>query len=71
MGNRYDCSCQLRNIFLGLLGAPRRTAYSGYNAHPSALEWFEGIFSNHVTMAVGGTILFLSAMLLDLHRSAI
>ena len=49
---------------LGLLGAPRRTAYSGYNAHPSALEWFEGIFSNHVTMAVGGTILFLSAMLL-------
>ncbi|KAA0547350.1 b(o/a)3-type cytochrome-c oxidase subunit 1 [Bacillus sp. BGMRC 2118] len=49
---------------LGLLGAPRRTAYSGYMDHPSALEWFNGIFSNHVTMAVGGTILFLSAMLL-------
>lgn len=49
---------------LGLLGAPRRTAYSGYNGHPSALEWFDGILSNHVTMAVGGTILFLSAMLL-------
>lgn len=49
---------------LGLLGAPRRTAYSGYQDHPSALEWFNGIFSSHVTMAVGGTILFLSAMLL-------
>ncbi|MBS4207025.1 b(o/a)3-type cytochrome-c oxidase subunit 1 [Bacillus sp. FJAT-50079] len=49
---------------LGLLGAPRRTAYSGYLGHPSALDWFEGILSNHVTMAIGGTILFLSAMLL-------
>lgn len=49
---------------LGLLGAPRRTAYSNYNDHPSALEWFDGILTNHVTMAVGGSILFLSAMLL-------
>ena len=49
---------------LGLLGAPRRTAYAGYNNHPSALEWFDGILSNHVTMAVGGSILFLSALLL-------
>ena len=49
---------------LGLMGAPRRTAYSGYNGHPSAMEWFDGILSNHVTMAVGGTILFLSAMIL-------
>ncbi|MCJ7842723.1 b(o/a)3-type cytochrome-c oxidase subunit 1 [Lederbergia sp. NSJ-179] len=49
---------------LGLLGAPRRTAYAGYNGHPTAMEWFHGILSNHVTMAVGGTILFLSAMLL-------
>lgn len=49
---------------LGLLGAPRRTAYTGYNGHPSSHEWFDGILSNHVTMAVGGTILFLSAMLL-------
>ncbi|MBS4197162.1 b(o/a)3-type cytochrome-c oxidase subunit 1 [Lederbergia citri] len=49
---------------LGLLGAPRRTAYSGYNGNVNALEWFDGILSNHVTMAVGGTILFLSAMLL-------
>ena len=49
---------------LGLLGAPRRTAYSGYNNHPSASEWFDGILTNHVTMAIGGSILFLSAMIL-------
>ncbi|WP_062108098.1 b(o/a)3-type cytochrome-c oxidase subunit 1 [Bacillus niameyensis] len=49
---------------LGLFGAPRRTAYSGYNGNSVALQWFDGILSNHVTMAVGGTILFLSAMLL-------
>ncbi|WP_203333470.1 b(o/a)3-type cytochrome-c oxidase subunit 1 [Planococcus beigongshangi] len=49
---------------LGLLGAPRRTAYSGYNGHPSAMEWFDGILSSHVTMAVGGSILFVSAMIL-------
>lgn len=49
---------------LGLLGAPRRTSYSNYNNHTSTLEWFDGILTNHVTMAVGGSILFLSAMLL-------
>lgn len=49
---------------LGLLGAPRRTAYSDYGHHPATLDWFNGILSNHVTMAVGGSILFLSAMLL-------
>ncbi|PGT88887.1 b(o/a)3-type cytochrome-c oxidase subunit 1 [Bacillus sp. AFS040349] len=49
---------------LGLLGAPRRTAYAGYMDDPTALEWFNGILSNHVTMAIGGTILFLSAMIL-------
>ncbi|GIN91582.1 cytochrome c oxidase subunit I [Siminovitchia terrae] len=49
---------------LGLLGAPRRTAYAGYNGNESAAEWFQGILSNHVTMAIGGTILFFSAMLL-------
>ncbi|RWZ59124.1 b(o/a)3-type cytochrome-c oxidase subunit 1 [Halobacillus fulvus] len=48
---------------LGLLGAPRRTAYTGYQ-HDSALAWFDGVLSNHVTMAVGGSILFLSAILL-------
>ena len=49
---------------LGLLGAPRRTAYAGYNGNESALDWFQGLLSNHVTMAVGGTILFLSAILM-------
>ncbi|TXC91301.1 b(o/a)3-type cytochrome-c oxidase subunit 1 [Metabacillus litoralis] len=49
---------------LGLLGAPRRTAYAGYMDDPNALVWFQGILSNHVTMAIGGTILFLSAMIL-------
>ncbi|QBP42827.1 b(o/a)3-type cytochrome-c oxidase subunit 1 [Paenisporosarcina antarctica] len=49
---------------LGLLGAPRRTAYSGYNDHPAAQGWFEGLITNHVTMAIGGSILFLSAMIL-------
>lgn len=49
---------------LGLFGAPRRTAYAGYNGHQVAMQWFDGILSNHVTMAIGGTILFLSAMLL-------
>ncbi|SFG32634.1 cytochrome c oxidase subunit 1 [Halobacillus alkaliphilus] len=48
---------------LGLLGAPRRTAYTGY-AHDDALAWFDGLLTNHVTMAVGGSILFLSAVLL-------
>ncbi|WP_254434233.1 b(o/a)3-type cytochrome-c oxidase subunit 1 [Halobacillus sp. Marseille-Q1614] len=48
---------------LGLLGAPRRTAYTGYN-HEAAQGWFEGLLSNHVTMAIGGSILFLSAFLL-------
>lgn len=49
---------------LGLLGAPRRTAYSNYNNHPSAMEWFDGLLSSHVTMAAGGSILFVSAMIL-------
>lgn len=49
---------------LGLFGAPRRTSYSNYNEHPAALEWFDGVLSSHFTMAIGGTILFLSALLL-------
>ncbi|MDN7242375.1 b(o/a)3-type cytochrome-c oxidase subunit 1 [Planococcus sp. N028] len=49
---------------LGLLGAPRRTAYSSYNSHASTLDWFDGMLSSHLTMAIGGSVLFLSAMLL-------
>lgn len=49
---------------LGLFGAPRRTAYTTYGDHPTALEWLDGIFSNYVTMAIGGTILFTAAMMM-------
>lgn len=49
---------------LGIYGAPRRTSYTDYMGHPAAAKWFSGIFTNHVTVAVGGSILFLSALLL-------
>lgn len=49
---------------LGLLGAPRRTQHSNYSDHPTVLGWFDGFFSNTATLAIGGIILFFSAMLL-------
>lgn len=49
---------------LGLEGAPRRIAFTTYNNNPVAQQWFEGIFSNYATLAVGGTILFIGAMLM-------
>lgn len=49
---------------LGLMGAPRRTAYTTYQDHPSALEWLDGFFSNYVTMAIGGTILYIAALMM-------
>lgn len=49
---------------LGLFGAPRRTAYTTYQDHPTALAWFDGIFSSQVTMSIGGVILFIAAMLM-------
>lgn len=49
---------------LGLLGAPRRTAYTTYGNHPDALTWANNFFANYKTMAVGGAILFCSAMLM-------
>lgn len=49
---------------LGLLGAPRRTAFTTYQDHPAALEWFEGFFTNQVTVSVGGIILFLASLLM-------
>lgn len=55
---------------LGLLGAPRRTTSAKYMNQPAALEWFDGIVSNHVTMAVGGTILFISAIVFRMQSSA-
>ncbi len=49
---------------IGLLGAPRRTAYTTYQNHPDALVWFEGIFTNYVTIAIGGVILFVAAVMM-------
>lgn len=49
---------------LGLLGAPRRTAYTTYGDHPTALQWFDGILTNQVTMSIGGVILFISAIMM-------
>ncbi|ADU28615.1 b(o/a)3-type cytochrome-c oxidase subunit 1 [Evansella cellulosilytica] len=49
---------------LGLLGAPRRTAYTTYIDHPQALQWFEGIFTSHVTVAIGGVILTAAGVLM-------
>ncbi|RBW68164.1 b(o/a)3-type cytochrome-c oxidase subunit 1 [Bacillus taeanensis] len=49
---------------LGLFGAPRRTAFTTYGDHPDALRWFEGLLVNQVTMAVGGVLLFISAMMM-------
>ncbi|WEK54882.1 MAG: b(o/a)3-type cytochrome-c oxidase subunit 1 [Candidatus Cohnella colombiensis] len=45
---------------VGLLGSPRRTAYSTYNDHPDAILWMP----YHVAMAIGGTILFISVLLM-------
>jgi cytochrome c oxidase subunit 1 len=49
---------------LGLQGAPRRTAYTTYQNHDTALDWFQGILVNQVTASVGGMVLFISAMLM-------
>lgn len=49
---------------LGLLGAPRRTAYTTYQDHPIALEWFSGIFTNYITVAIGAVILTVAALLM-------
>jgi cytochrome c oxidase subunit 1 len=45
---------------VGLFGAPRRTSYTTYNDHPDALGWIP----YEVTMAVGGSILFIAILLL-------
>ncbi|ATY84160.1 cytochrome C [Kyrpidia spormannii] len=46
--------------YMGLLGVPRRTAYTTYMNDPTALSWMplEGV------MALGGTLLFIGAMLM-------
>ncbi|GIP39084.1 cytochrome c oxidase subunit I [Paenibacillus sp. J31TS4] len=45
---------------VGLLGSPRRTAYTTYENHPDAFLWMP----YHVAMAIGGTILFIGILLL-------
>lgn len=45
---------------VGLLGSPRRTAYSTYDNHPDAVLWMP----YHVAMAIGGAILFVGVLLL-------
>lgn len=45
---------------VGLLGAPRRTAYTTYGGHPDALAWVP----YQAAMAVGGTIVFIGLVLM-------
>lgn len=45
---------------VGLMGSPRRTAYTTYNDHPDAILWMP----YHVAMAVGGMILFVGVVLI-------
>jgi cytochrome c oxidase subunit 1 len=44
----------------GLLGDPRRTAYTTYDDHPDAVLWMP----YHVAMAIGGMILFAGVLLI-------
>jgi cytochrome c oxidase subunit 1 len=45
---------------VGLLGSPRRTAYTTYGEHPDAVLWMP----YHVAMSIGGTILFIAVILM-------
>jgi cytochrome c oxidase subunit 1 len=45
---------------LGILGAPRRTAFTTYGDHETALGWLP----YQQTMAIGGTILFIGVLLM-------
>lgn len=45
---------------VGLLGSPRRTAFTTYQDHPDAVLWMP----YHVAMAIGGTILFAGVLLM-------
>ncbi len=49
---------------MGILGAPRRTAYTTYQNHATALAWFDGMFTNYVTVAIGAAILTIAAGLM-------
>lgn len=45
---------------VGLMGDPRRTAYTTYDDHPDAILWMP----YHVAMAIGGMILFIGLLIL-------
>jgi cytochrome c oxidase subunit 1 len=45
---------------VGLFGAPRRTAYTTYFDHPTALSWL----NYETVMAIGGVILFIGIIIL-------
>lgn len=45
---------------VGLIGSPRRTAYTTYNDHPDAILWMP----YHVAMAIGGFILLAAVILI-------
>ncbi|CAG7647710.1 Cytochrome c oxidase subunit 1 [Paenibacillus allorhizosphaerae] len=45
---------------VGLLGSPRRTAFTTYQDHPDAVLWMP----YHVAMAIGGMILFIGVILM-------
>jgi len=47
----------------GLMGAPRRTAFTTYQDHPDAAAW--GPY--YVLLAIGGTILFIAGVLMFLN----
>ncbi|SDD31753.1 cytochrome c oxidase subunit 1 [Paenibacillus sp. UNCCL117] len=45
---------------VGLLGSPRRTAFTTYQDHPDTVLWMP----YHVAMAIGGVILFFAVVLM-------
>ncbi|WP_068775244.1 b(o/a)3-type cytochrome-c oxidase subunit 1 [Paenibacillus sp. FJAT-26967] len=45
---------------VGLLGSPRRTSYTTYDDHPATFLWMP----YHVSMAVGGMIVFVAVLLM-------
>ncbi|TLS50484.1 b(o/a)3-type cytochrome-c oxidase subunit 1 [Paenibacillus antri] len=48
---------------VGLMGAPRRTAYTTYGGHADATSWVP----YQVAMAVGGTILFVAVVMMTVN----
>lgn len=46
--------------WVGLLGSPRRTAFTTYNDNPEAAGWMP----YYVTASIGGTILFIAVVLM-------